>query len=179
MISQIFPKDFERYLSLPVLGSVMDSFAAWLQDRRYTWRSTRFELRMAAHVCGYLKRRGIRTIADLSEQHLPACYRLFRRKFPKEEGSVRVLEAFLFEQGLVQKSAAPQPSRADVHLDAFMAHLRDVRGYAPSTIRRQVKIASDFLAWLNFENEPHRLSSIRTVFGAGTPAWASTRRTLP
>ncbi len=35
MITQIFPKDFQRYLSLPVLGPFMDSFAAWLQDRRY------------------------------------------------------------------------------------------------------------------------------------------------
>ena len=160
MISQIFPKDFQRYLSLPVLGSVIDSFAAWLQDRHYTWRSTRFELRMAARVCGYLKRRGIRTVVDLSEQHLQACYRLFRRKFPKEEGSVRVLETFLFEQGLVHRSAAPQPSRTDVHLNAFTAHLRDVRGYAPITIRQQVDIAGEFLAWLNFESEPHRLSSL-------------------
>jgi len=163
MISQIFPKDFQRYLSLPVLGSVMDSFAAWLQDRHYTWRSTRFELRMAARVCGYLKRRGIRTIVDLSEQHLQACYRLFRRKFPKEEGSVRVLETFLVEQGLVHRSAAPQPSRTDVHLNAFTAHLRDVRGYAPITIRQQVDIAGEFLAWLNFESEPHRLSALSMV----------------
>ena len=69
MITQIFPKDFQRYQSLPVLGPLMDSFAAWLQDRHYTWRSTRFELRMAARVCGYLKRRGVRTLVDLSEQH--------------------------------------------------------------------------------------------------------------
>lgn len=160
MITQIFPKDFQRYLSLPVLGPSMDSFAAWLQDRHYTWRSTRFELRMAARVCGYLKRRGVRTVADLSEQHLQACYRLFRRKFPKEAGSVRVVATFLFEHGWVQRSAASQPSRADVHLNAFMTHLRDARGYAPSTIRRQVDLAGEFLVWLNFENEPHRLSSL-------------------
>lgn len=41
MITQIFPKDFQRYLSLPVLGPLMDAFAAWLQDRHYTWRSIR------------------------------------------------------------------------------------------------------------------------------------------
>jgi site-specific recombinase XerD len=160
MITQIFPKDFQRYLSLPVLGPLMDSFAAWLQDRHYTWRSTRFELRMAARVCGYLKRRGVRKVVDLSEQHLQACYRLFRRKFPGEAGSVRVVATFLFEHGWVQRSPAPQPSRTDVHLNAFMAHLRDARGYAPSTIRRQVDLAREFLVWLNFENEPHRLSSL-------------------
>jgi len=107
-----------------------------------------------------LKRRGIRTVVDLSEQHLQACYRLFRRKFGNEAGSVRVLETFLFEQGLVQRSTARQPTRADVHLNAFAAHLQDVRGYAPTTIRQQVDVASEFLAWLNFESEPHQLSSL-------------------
>jgi len=160
MITEIFPKDFQRYLALPVLGPVMDAFAAWLHDRRYTWHSARFELRMAARVCGYLKRRGVRTVVDLNEQHLQACYRLFRQQFPKEAGSVRVLETFLVEQGLVQRSVAHQPRRADIHLNAFAAHLRDVRGYAPSTIRRQVDLAGEFLAWLNFENEPQRLSSL-------------------
>lgn len=115
---------------------------------------------MAAHICRYLKRRGVRRIADLSEQHLHACHRLFRRKFPGEAGSVRVLATFLFEHGWVQRSAAPPPSRTDIHLNAFMAHLRDARGYAPSTIRRQVDLAAEFLVWLSFENAPHRLSAL-------------------
>jgi hypothetical protein len=110
MITQIFPKDFPRYLSLPVLGPLMDSFAAWLQDRHYTWRSTRYELRMAAHVCRYLERQGIRRIADLSEQHLHACQHLFRRTFPGEAGSVRVLATFLLEHGGVQRAVRPHPA---------------------------------------------------------------------
>jgi len=160
MITQIFPKGFQRYLSLPVLGPFMDSFAAWLQDRRYTWRSTRFEMRIAALVCGYLKRRGIRAVVDLGEQHLQACYRLFQQKIPNEAGSVRVLETFLVEKGLIQRSAAHQPNRCDDHLNAFAAHLQNCRGYAPSTIRQQVKIAGEFLAWLNFEKESNRLSCL-------------------
>jgi site-specific recombinase XerD len=162
MITQIFPKDFQRYMSLPVLGPFMDSFAEWLQDHRYTWRSTRFEMRIAALVCRYLKRRGIRTVVELSEHHLQACYRLFRRKIPSEAGSVRVLQTFLVEQGLVQRTDARQPNHCDVHLNAFAAHLRDCRGYSPPTIRQQVNVASEFLAWLNFEKEPNRLACLKT-----------------
>lgn len=160
MIVQIFPKDFPRYQSMPVLGPLMDSYAVWLQDRRYSWRSTRYELWMAARVCGYLKRRGVGHVVDLSEPHMEGCYRLFRRKYPREAGSVRVLETFLVEHGFVHKSTAPKPTLADAHLNAFMGHLRDVRGLAPSTIQRQVDLASEFLAWLKFENEPKRLSSL-------------------
>lgn len=160
MIAQIFPKDFHRYLSLPVLGPLMDSYAAWLQGQRYTWRSTRFELRMAAHVCAYLKRRGVRSVAELRDEHLQSCYRLFRRKFPNEEGSVHVVATFLGEQGQVRKFCAPPSSPIQLHLSAFEAYLRDVRGFAPRTIHSQVQFAREFLAWLGIENEPQRLSSL-------------------
>jgi len=109
MLTQIFPQDSRRYLSLPLLGPLMDRYAGWLQEQRYTWRSTRYELRMAAHVSAYLRRRAVRRIEDVSAQHLAACHLLFRRKFPEEAGSVHVLARFLDENGLLKKSAVPPP----------------------------------------------------------------------
>jgi integrase/recombinase XerD len=160
MITHFFPRGYQRYLSLPVLGPLMDPFAAWLHEQRYTWRSSRYELRMAAHVCQYLKRRAVLRIEDLTEEHLIACHRLFRRKFPNEEGSVRVLQRFLRERGLVQAATAPEPSRNDIQLRAFKDHLQNTCGYAPSTIRHHIPFAAEFLAWLNFEKTPDRLSSL-------------------
>lgn len=160
MIVQVFPKDFQRYLSLPVLGPLIDPFAAWLHEQQYTHRSSRYELRMAVHVCEFLKRQGFRRIEDVGEQDLKNCNRFFRRKFPNEAGSVRVLARFLLECGFVQPGEAPDPSRSGIHLNAFMTHLRDARGYAPCTIRRHVQIAAEFLEWLNFEASPQRLSSL-------------------
>jgi integrase/recombinase XerD len=160
MITHFFPYGFQRYQSLPVLGSLMDSYAAWLHDQHYTWRSSRYELRMAAHVCRYLKRRSIRRIEDLTTEHLQACHRLFRHKFPEEEGSVLVLQRFLSEHGWIQAAAAPEPNRTDIQLQSFSEHLRDTCGYAPSTVQRQVTLVAEFLAWLNYERAPERLSSL-------------------
>jgi integrase/recombinase XerD len=160
MITHFFPYGFQRYQSLPVLSSLMDSYAAWLHDQHYTWRSGRYELRMAAHVCQYLKRRSVRRIEDLTAEHLQACHRLFRHKFPTEAGSVQVLQRFLSEHGYVQAAAAPEPSRTDIYLQAFRDHLRDARGYVPATIQQHLTLATEFLAWLNFENSPERLSSL-------------------
>jgi len=115
---------------------------------------------MAAHVCAYLKRRSILRIEDLREHHLDSCHRLFRRKFPDEAGSVKVLVRFLTASGVVKRSAAPEPTAAENHLNAFAAHLQGVRGYAPSTIQRQVGIASEFLDWLQFAKAPERLSAL-------------------
>ena len=151
MIAQIFPQDFPRFLALPVLGTLMDRYAGWLHEQQYTWRSTRYELRMAARVADYLKRRAVREIEELSEQHLDACHRWFRQKFPEEAGGVLVLARFLHESGYIETSSPPpSPSRAEIHVNAFLAHLREVRGYAPSTIRRQGQIAAEFLTWLRF-----------------------------
>ena len=158
MIAQIFPKGFQRYLLLPVLGSLMDEYAVWLHYHQYTWRSARYELRMAAHVCEYLKRQSVLRIEYLGEQHLESCRRLFRRKFPGEAGSVQVLARFLVERGLVKRSATPDPTVADVHLNGFRGHLRDACGYVPSTIERQVSIAGEFLDWLNLKHVPDKLS---------------------
>lgn len=160
MIAQFFPKDFQRYLSLPVLGPLMDPFATWLHEQQYTHRSSCYELRMAVHVCDFLERQGFRQVEDVGEQDLKTCYSLFYRKFPKEAGSVHVLERFLLECGYVQACRTPDPSGADIHINAFMTHLRDARGYAPCTIQRQVQFAAEFLEWLNFEAAPQRLSSL-------------------
>ena len=42
MITQIFPQGFRRYLSLPVLGPLMERYANWVHEQRYTWRSTQY-----------------------------------------------------------------------------------------------------------------------------------------
>jgi len=160
MISQLFPRDFHRYVSLPVLGPLMDSYAAWLHNQHYTHWSSIYELRMAAHVCRFLKNRGKRQVEDVGEQDLKACYLSFRRKFPNKAGSARVLTRFLLDGGFVQPATAPEQGPVEVHTSAFMADLKDARGLAPSTIRRQGQVAAEFLDWLKFEEKPDCLTSL-------------------
>jgi hypothetical protein len=124
MITQVFPKVYQKYLDLPVLGPLMETYTAWLFEQQYTRLSNRQNLYIAAHVCGFLKSRGIDCVEDVSESDLEACYRLFRRKFTRA-GSVRVLTRFLIEQGLVQPSPAPEPGPKEVLLNKFMDHLKD------------------------------------------------------
>jgi integrase/recombinase XerD len=161
MIAKFFPGGFQRYLSLPVLGPLMDRYARWLHDQRYTWRSARYELRMAARVSDFLKGRAVCRIEDLRYQQLDECHSWFRQKFPEEAGSVVVLMRFLHRGGHVDPPPPSLPSNpVDIHVNAFMAHLGEVRGYVPSTIRRQGQIAAEFLTWFQFSDNPNRLSSL-------------------
>lgn len=161
MIALFFPGGFQRYLSLPVLGPVMDRYASWLHEQQYTWRSARYELRMAGRVANYFGERTVCRIEDLSHQHLDECHCWFRQRFHEEAGSVLVLTRFLQQSGHIDRPPHSLPlNPADVHVNAFMAHLGEVRGCVPSTIRRQGHIAAEFLTWLQFSDHPKRLSSL-------------------
>lgn len=123
MIAQIFPKVFQKYLDLPVLGPLMEAHAVWLFERQYTRLSSRQHFYIVAHVCKFLKSRGVDCVEDISESDLQACYQSFRRKFTRA-GSVRVLTRFLIEQALVQSSPVPKPGPKEVLLNKFTDHLK-------------------------------------------------------
>ena len=161
MIAQAFPKDYQRYLAIPILGPMMNRYAAWLFEQRYTHRSTRYELRMAARASNFLKLQGFQCVQDLSEHELDACYQWFRHEFPKEEGGVRTLARFLMEQALLRPSPVPKPTRKEILLKKFISHLRDDRGYAPSTVKRQAVIISEFLDCIKFEDTQERLAFLK------------------
>ena len=160
MITQMFPRVFQKYLDLPVLGPLMDEYAAWLFEQQYTRQSSRRYLQMVAHVCEFLKNRGIHCVEDVSESDLQACYQSFRRKFPQKAGSVRVLTKFLMEQAVVQPSPAPEPGPKEILLNKFVDHLRDEHGYASSTVRGQSSYISEFLDLLKYEETRNRLVSL-------------------
>jgi integrase/recombinase XerD len=163
MLTKIFPGGFSRYQALPVLGSLMDRYARWLHEQQYTWRSARYELRLAAQIARYLQERSVHHLEELNRQHLEACYQWFRQRSPGEAGAVLVLLRFLRESGqLMETVSIPSFSRTDHSVRAFMAHLQEVCGYVPSTVRRQGQIATEFLTWLRWEDEPNRLSSLTT-----------------
>jgi len=116
---------------------------------------------MADRVAGYFSRRGLERIGDLDAQHLDACHRWFQRKYRSELGGFRLLIFFLREKGLIEAPIVSAPAnQADAYVRAFMTHLREVRGYAHSTIRRQGQIAAEFLGWLHVAERPERLSRL-------------------
>ena len=159
MITQLFPKVFQKYLDLPVLGPLMEAYTVSLFEQQYTHLSNRQNLYMAAHVCEFLKSRGIDCVEDVSESDLQACYQSFRRKFTRA-GSVRVLTRFLIEQALVQPSPVPKPGPKEALLNKFTDHLKDERGYAYSSIRIHRRIISEFLDLLKYEETYNRLASL-------------------
>lgn len=83
---------------------------------------------------------------------------------------------FLRESGTIEEPVAPPPAnQADAYVQAFMAHLEEVRGYAHSTVRRQCQIAAEFLGWLGVAYAPERFSALNATDLEGFTARLSRR----
>ena len=79
MITHFFPTKFHQYISLPVLGPIMDSYSGWLTDQQYTLRTTKYQIRMTYHIAKYLKHKGFNLIENVNENDLDNCYLAFRK----------------------------------------------------------------------------------------------------
>jgi hypothetical protein len=77
MIDSICPKTHHQYTALPVLGSIVDDFAAGLSQCDYPLATMRVMLGPINQVDQWLTRQRIHDITELDAPVLEACRRQF------------------------------------------------------------------------------------------------------
>jgi integrase/recombinase XerD len=160
MLSTLFPTVSKKCLKLPLFGRVMEDFADWLVQQRYTRLHMRDLLKVARKVDAYLRRKGIQRIEDITSPALDRYWRTLRRRAPWEAGAIRVLERFLRMRGLLSSCPVTTPSALQVA--EYAEYLCEVRGLKPTTINEQVRVAQQFLAYVDFDKATYRLAAIGT-----------------
>lgn len=160
MIRSLFPRDYRRYLSLPLLGAIADDFARWLIERGYTRLSARFDVRALTQIDQHLRRRGHRTVPDLTHESLRACSAALSRKNYVRGCIVRVLSRFLEASNLVPPPDSPTPTPIDTRVAEYSEFLEDARGFRASTVQQHRCTATLFLTHLSFDGDPARLRAI-------------------
>ena len=149
MLHSLFPRFHRKFVSLPLLGPIVDGFDDWLATNAYTRGSRKFSIRMLRHVDAYLRRRRVRDVASLTHAKLHACWRDLIKVFPTRAGTVRTLERYLVARGLIvdghQATATPQALALS---EEYANHLREVRGFAASTVSSHRRTAQCFLEHL-------------------------------
>ena len=73
MLKALFPKAHVRFSSLPLLGSIVDSFTEWLQQQGYRRRCSRILVRTLARVDAMIRQRGRSALRDVTREDLQAC----------------------------------------------------------------------------------------------------------
>jgi integrase/recombinase XerD len=154
MLKDLFPQGYSRYASLPLLGGLMDEFTSWLAEQGYTRRTRRLQLRDTFRIDGYLCRRGVRDVSEITHNHLNACWTWYRRRSPGMASTAHVLQRFLGVHELVPPPVFKSPSRTSVQVTAYSEYLRDVRGFGHSAVRNHIFTVRQFLDHLQYESEP-------------------------
>lgn len=152
MLHALFPKAHHRYLSLPLLGPIVDGFDDWLSANGYTRNSRDYSIRMLKHVDAYLRRRRIKTIANLTRPILHDCWKNLFERYPQFAGTVWTLERYLIADGLIARSMPETAtSAASILVEEFANYLREVRGLASDTVLHRRHTAQCFLQHVDEE----------------------------
>jgi len=147
MLRSVLPKAHHKFLAMRLLGPITDGFDDWLAANGYTPGSREFAIRMLPHIEADLRRRRVRDIASLTHATLHACWRDLIKVFPTNAGTVRALERYLTASGMIfagESAAAETPALSREYAD----HLREVRGFAASTVSSHRRTVQCFLQHL-------------------------------
>lgn len=158
MLVELYPRMHRRFTSLPVLGSIVDAFGTWLVARGYSGDRVREYCRAVRRLDAQLTRRGIRRLRDLTHGRLRACAPAESQDDPDRAAVVRLLERFL-EQTTSQFPPRVPTARAR-QLATYAAYLRDVRGFAVSTVRQHCHTTAALLRFVRADGAGSRLARL-------------------
>lgn len=156
MIATILPKVYRRYVSLPVLGPVIDEFARWLLERGYSFLTVQGHVYEARHVDGSLCHLGVRALADLTHDRFTACGEHLRCA----RITIRHLERFLEETGRLAPCLCAPATPSALEVDQFMEYMRSVRGLEPSTMQSHARYVTRFLHFLRYDLDTDALAHL-------------------
>src|SRR5271166_6368785 len=125
---ELFPRAFSRWRTLPLFGDHLDDFIDWLRNQGYASASVKNYLNALPKVVRRLRRKRVRSLAQLSEQKLRAARNYYRSREPNVSCALSILIRFFGERGLIAEGEPPRPSPMELELDHFARYLCDVRG---------------------------------------------------
>ncbi|WP_244086193.1 site-specific integrase, partial [Desulforhabdus sp. TSK] len=160
MIASLRPKSYQRYLSLPILGVILDEFTTWSHNRGFTTGTMRNKLKDAPLIDAYFQQTGAQSLEELSQSYFEAAWKHYRHLRPETAGTIRQIEYFLVENGRLEPIPAQPKTPIDTELDFFSDHLRRVRGLEPSTIRSHERYLQEFLVHVGYGENPLALATL-------------------
>jgi len=148
MLIDLYPRCHARFSSLPLLGKHAEGFVAWLKARGYPRLPTRLRIRQLPRIDVLLRRRGVRSLDELSVAQLLELAPQDSQEDIDLAASVRSLAQYLDAQGVLIR---PKQTPTQQLVEAYCAHLAEVRGLAQSTLTQHGATSSALLAFLGYD----------------------------
>ena len=111
---QLRPRSFRRWRALPVFGAQLERFVRWLHSQGYTTGSISNYMKALPRVVRCLRRKGVTSLAQLTQQELQAVHSYYRPRNPDLSGVVRGLCRFFRERKTLPEGERPARSPVEV-----------------------------------------------------------------
>jgi integrase/recombinase XerD len=160
MIFKIRPKSYKKYLSLPILGTIIDEFTDWAFNRGYAIETIRNQIRDAKKLDKFFIQQGIKNLGELSQINFEMAWKTYRLK-RNLAGSIRQIELFIKETLGLTPAKLPQKTPSEMEVDDYSRYLRDIRGYCSRTVQYHCSYIQEFLDNLSF-NTNHDCLNVLT-----------------
>lgn len=157
MLIDLFPRAHARFLTLPLLGPLLDQLARRHADRGFNESQIRARLRKAPVLEALLLERGL---IDLGQVPKSCLLELTARKSQDDRylsALVHSLADFLEDRGML---AATAPTPSERLADTYREHLGQVRGLATSTQAEYRRVALKLLDFLGFDHDQAVLTTL-------------------
>ncbi|MBU4176045.1 MAG: site-specific integrase [Actinobacteria bacterium] len=154
------PRACQSYISLPVLGPVLEEFITWSYQRGYSPLTLKNQLRDAKRIDALLKEREVRNLSDLSHGDFETAWNYYRHRHPSTAGTIRQIERFLEETRRLKPVLPPPRTTVDLELDRFLDYLRNVRGLATRTINDYANNLWSFLEYIGYGENTEALTGL-------------------
>lgn len=149
MLRSLFLKAAVKFLSMPLLGPMVESFDDWLAASGYTRNSRECYVSKLPRVDAYLRNHQVKELADLTHPVLDDYWKTLRKTLPGLAQTVRALERYLIAHDLITRErAASTNSPVSILLEEYGNYLCETRGFASSTISDHRYMAGCFLQHL-------------------------------
>ena len=106
MLSKICPKTCQRYIALPLLGSILDEFTTWSHRRGYALGTIKSQLRASIEIDHFLQDQGAQSLDDLTHHSFETAWRQCHKGIG---GTIHQIEQFIDETRSLP-SSPPCPS---------------------------------------------------------------------
>jgi site-specific recombinase XerD len=135
---------------MPLLGPVADGFDDWLAANGYTRPGRKHSMYMLLHIDADLRRRQVKEVAVLTHPVLHDCWRTLIKTHPCGAGTARTLARYLVANSLIADlRPATAISSASILIGEYTNYVREVRGFAASTVSFHRYTAQCFLHYLD------------------------------
>ena len=160
MISDIYPRAYLRYISLPILGPIIDEFATWFYERGYSVKSIVRPIRDTVLIDQFLHQNGVQNLDDITHEVLDSAFCYYRHRRFSIRTTIRQIENFLQETRGLARPSTPATTPTRIELNRYIEYLKDIRGLATSTIQRHLIYSKEFLEYVDYDTNPKALSEL-------------------